>query len=73
MDKPLQGEKRPIDALNEISGISREVAELVEHIRDTQPEYRRDRLLNEIIEAVDDINELSLRTSVSLEGLIDDE
>jgi len=62
----LEGEKRPVDAAREITGITCEASELAEHIRDTNPEWKREELLSKLIEMIDDAHELSARTKMEL-------
>jgi len=63
----LDGEKRPVDAANEIAGINAEAAELLEHISETNPKWRREELLGEVVQMIDDAHELAVRTSMELE------
>jgi hypothetical protein len=63
----LEGEKRPIDATQEIAGVTCEASELAEHIRDTDPRWKREELLTQLIEMIDDSHELAVRTQMELE------
>ena len=63
----LEGEQRPVDAAQEIAGVTAEAAELAEHIRDTDPQWKREELLTELVDMIDDAHELSCRTQLELE------
>jgi len=63
----LEGEQRPIDAAQEIEGITAEAAELAEHIRDTQPQWTREQQLTQLISLIDDANDLAARTEMELD------
>jgi len=62
----LEGEMRPVDAAQEIGGSTAEIAELLEHIRDTEPRWKREELLNIAIDALDDTHALAVRTHMEL-------
>lgn len=63
----MNDERRPVDLVDEAVGINREAAELAEHIRDTQPQYKREELLTKLVEMIDDAHESALKASVRLE------
>lgn len=63
----LEGEMRPADAAQDIAGSTAEVAALLEYIRDTNPQWERERLLNVAIDAIDDTHELAVKTQIELE------
>lgn len=65
-DRP-QSEQRPEDLAKESRAVAREAAELAEHIRDTDPRWRRAELLNQLIEMIDDAHEAALTAEVRLE------
>jgi len=63
----LEGEKRPVDAADEIAGINAEAAELLEHIEATDPRWKREELLQQAIDMIDDAHKLALKTHMELE------
>jgi len=63
----LEGEQRPVDAAREIAGINAEAAGLAEHIKDTDPRWKREELLDQLLTMVDDAHELAIRTEMELE------
>jgi len=65
-DSGLEGEQRPQDAAKEIAGTTAEAAELLEHIRDTDPQWKREELLDKVIEMVDSAHTLAVRTELEL-------
>jgi len=63
----LEGEKRPVDATDEIAGINAEAAELLEHIKETDPRWKREKLLQQAIDMVDDAHKLAIETHCELD------
>jgi len=60
-------EKRPIDRVEEIIGVTAEAAELAEHIRDTDPKWERDELLTQLVDMIDDAHKEAAETHMELE------
>lgn len=56
-------ERRPVDSIDEWVGITKEAAELAEHIRDTKPEWKREELMDELIDMIDGAHEEALDAS----------
>ena len=61
-------EKRPIDYLDESVGLSAEAAELAEHIKETEPRWRREELLDQLITMIDDSHEQAANALVRFEN-----
>jgi len=59
-------ERRPQDLAQEAGGVAAEAAELAEHIRDTDPRYRREELMNQLIRMIDDAHEAATTAEVRL-------
>lgn len=63
----MTNEQRPVDLAQEAQGIAAEAAELAEHIRDTDPRWRREALLDQLVEMIDDAHEAAATAQVRLE------
>lgn len=63
----MTDERRPIDLINESVGITTEAAYLAEHIKDTDPQWQRKELLDQLVGMIDDAHESALKASVELE------
>ena len=60
-------ERRPVDHVQESRAIAAEAAELAEHIRDTEPRWKREELFNQLIEMIDDSHQEAAAAEVALE------
>jgi len=65
-EKPNCDELRPVDRVDEVVGITCEAAELAEHIRDTEPLYKREEILEQLISMVDDAHEEAAKASITM-------
>jgi NTP pyrophosphatase (non-canonical NTP hydrolase) len=63
----MNSEQRPVDHAQEAQGIAAEAAELAEHIRDSNPQYRREELLDELVEMIDDAHEAAVTAQIQLD------
>lgn len=63
----MSDEQRPVDLSNEAGGITSEAAFLAEHIRDTDPQWKREELMDTLISMIDDANEAAFEAAIRLE------
>jgi hypothetical protein len=61
------GEKRPVDHIDEVIGITAEAAELAEYIRDTDPRWKREELLTQLVDIIDDAHQEAAEAHVELD------
>ena len=68
----VRDEKRPVDRVNEATGVLTEAAELAEHIRDADPDWQRERLMSTLLEMIDDAHKETSEAYLDLEGELKD-
>lgn len=63
----MEDERRPVDLAQESQAIAAEAAELAEHIRDTNPQWRREALMSQLIDMIDDAHSAAVKAQIQLE------